>query len=68
MWGEAFVVVRTPPCWFPSKQPAVELLEADVPPRRGSSPGATGGSEDGEGRRKRKDQGSKEKRGACHAA
>ena len=38
-----FVPAWTPPCWFPSKQWATELLlEEDVPPGRGSSPGATG--------------------------
>lgn len=26
-----FVIMSTPPCWFPSKQQAVEPLEVDVP-------------------------------------
>lgn len=32
MEGEGFVIARTPPCWFSSKQQTGELLEADVPP------------------------------------
>lgn len=48
MQCEGFVIVRTPPCGFPSKQQAVELLEVDVPPGGAHPREPQGGPKDGE--------------------
>ena len=46
--------MRTPPCWFSSKQQAVVLLEADVPPGEAQPREPQGGPEDRESSRKKR--------------
>lgn len=53
-WGLCYCE-RTPPCWSPSKQQAVELLEADVPPGEAQPQEPPGGPEHGESRRQKKE-------------